>query len=57
MKKAKNNTKKNNTIDLTKARFSNIDEIDGVIKTEDEYGRPCLNLSYTASTWNSECRE
>jgi len=30
------------------------DELD-VIKTEDEYGRPCLNLSYTASTWNSAC--
>ena len=33
MKKAKKNIKKNNTIDLTKVSFSNIDEIDGIIKT------------------------
>ena len=33
MTKKNKNTKKNNTIDLTKARFSNINEIDGVIKT------------------------
>lgn len=36
-KKNKKNTKKNNIIDLTKARFSNIDEIDGVIKTLSVY--------------------
>lgn len=36
-KKNKKNTKKNNTIDLTKASFSNIDEIDGVIKTLSVY--------------------
>lgn len=37
MSKTKKNIKKNNTIDLTKARFSNIDEIDGVIKTLSVY--------------------